>query len=309
VSGNVLNLTLRPPAVLAKAATSLDLLSHGRFEMAVGAGGFADPIHGMGGGRRTAGERVEALSEAIDIFRGVWDSNGMFREELAPALREAVATERGNMGVGRRVAGIDYDAVPAHLTAIEPGDVAYERVRHNFARKGSPGLVIQVGNVDEARAALAYARNQNVTISVRSGGHGFSGRSTNDGGIVIDLARMNVVTVLDRPTRRVRVEPGGRWGEVAQALTPHGLAISSGDFGGVGVGGLATTAGESPSSRHRRGRARRRRLLLTGLADHDEDQERADKTGDSRDDVDVVHSGRERLVDQPVQGLALTLGG
>ncbi|MCE7011064.1 LLM class flavin-dependent oxidoreductase [Kibdelosporangium philippinense] len=81
VTGNVLNLPLRPPAVLAKSAASLDLLSHGRFELGIGAGSFVDPIHGMGGGRKSPGERIETLSEAIDIFRGVWDADtrGAFR--------------------------------------------------------------------------------------------------------------------------------------------------------------------------------------------------------------------------------------
>ncbi|ONI75088.1 hypothetical protein ALI144C_40745 [Actinosynnema sp. ALI-1.44] len=81
VSSNVINLPLRPPAVLAKAAASLDLLSGGRFELGIGAGGLADAIHGIGGGRRTAGQRIEALAEAIDVLRGLWDTNtrGMFR--------------------------------------------------------------------------------------------------------------------------------------------------------------------------------------------------------------------------------------
>lgn len=54
---------------------------------------------------------------------------------------------------------------------------------------------------------------------------------------------MNRVEVLDRATRRIRLEPGARWGEVAQRLARDGLAMSSGDYGDVGVGGLATTAG------------------------------------------------------------------
>ncbi|GLW67125.1 hypothetical protein Arub01_53680 [Actinomadura rubrobrunea] len=83
-----------------------------------------------------------------------------------------------------------------------------------------------------------------MPIAVRSGGHGISGRSTNDGGIVIDLSALNSVDVVDRERRLVRVGPGARWGEVAQALAPHRLAISSGDYGDVGVGGLATIGGQ-----------------------------------------------------------------
>jgi FAD/FMN-containing dehydrogenase len=78
---------------------------------------------------------------------------------------------------------------------------------------------------------------------VRSGGHGISGRSTNDGGIVIDVGALDDIRVLDRGTGRVRLGPGARWGDVARALAPHGLGMSSGDFGDVGVGGSATAGG------------------------------------------------------------------
>jgi alkanesulfonate monooxygenase SsuD/methylene tetrahydromethanopterin reductase-like flavin-dependent oxidoreductase (luciferase family) len=72
VAGNVLNLPLRQPAVLARAAASLDLLSGGRFELGIGAGGFWDAIESMGGRRLTPGQSVDALSEAIEIIRGIW---------------------------------------------------------------------------------------------------------------------------------------------------------------------------------------------------------------------------------------------
>ena len=91
--------------------------------------------------------------------------------------------------------------------------------------------------------ALAFARGQSVALSLRSGGHGLSGRSTNDGGIVIDLSPMNAIEVLDPATRRVRIEPGAIFSHVAAVLAPHGWALSSGDYGGVGVGGLATGGG------------------------------------------------------------------
>ena len=57
MAGNVLSLPLRPPAVLARAAASLDLLSGGRFELGLGAGAFWDAIEAMGGPRRTPGRR------------------------------------------------------------------------------------------------------------------------------------------------------------------------------------------------------------------------------------------------------------
>jgi alkanesulfonate monooxygenase SsuD/methylene tetrahydromethanopterin reductase-like flavin-dependent oxidoreductase (luciferase family) len=69
---NVASLPLRPPALLAKQAATIDLLSGGRFELGLGAGAFWDGIAGMGGPRRSPGEGRQALSEAIDIIRASW---------------------------------------------------------------------------------------------------------------------------------------------------------------------------------------------------------------------------------------------
>ncbi len=71
---NVLNLPLRPPAVVARAAASLDLLSGGRIELGLGAGAFGDAVAAMGGPRRAPGAAVDALEEAILIIRDLWDT-------------------------------------------------------------------------------------------------------------------------------------------------------------------------------------------------------------------------------------------
>jgi alkanesulfonate monooxygenase SsuD/methylene tetrahydromethanopterin reductase-like flavin-dependent oxidoreductase (luciferase family) len=73
VAPNVVNLPLRQPAVLARAAASLDLLSGGRFELGLGAGNRWDAIEAMGGPRRSARESVDALAEAIGVIRAIWD--------------------------------------------------------------------------------------------------------------------------------------------------------------------------------------------------------------------------------------------
>jgi FAD/FMN-containing dehydrogenase len=127
--------------------------------------------------------------------------------------------------------------------AVRPGDRRYPRLRSTYTRVHSPELILVPENAQEVAAAVVFAAASELPVSVRSGGHGLSGRSSNDGGIVLDLSALDAIEVIDRDARMVRIEPGARWANVAQALAPYGLAISSGDHGNVGVGGLATAGG------------------------------------------------------------------
>ena len=69
---NVLNLPLRPPAMLAKQAATLDILTNGRVEMGLGAGAFREGVVAYGGPQRTPGEAVSALEEAIQVMKTLW---------------------------------------------------------------------------------------------------------------------------------------------------------------------------------------------------------------------------------------------
>lgn len=97
IAANVLNVPLRSPVVLARAAASLDLLSSGRLDLALGAGAFWDAIEAMGGRRLTPGESVNALSEAIDVMRGVLDAGDGTPLSFAGDYHHLNGAQRGPM--------------------------------------------------------------------------------------------------------------------------------------------------------------------------------------------------------------------
>ncbi len=150
LSGNVLCLPLRGPAMLAKSATSLDLLSGGRFEMGLGAGAFWDAIAAMGGERLTPAESVRALDEAIQIIRGIWDADN----------RAALKVE----GAHYFVNGVKRGPAPAHDIGIWLG--AYRPKMLRLVGRAADGWLpslsrmepgaLTEGNavIDEAAAAV-----------------------------------------------------------------------------------------------------------------------------------------------------------
>jgi alkanesulfonate monooxygenase SsuD/methylene tetrahydromethanopterin reductase-like flavin-dependent oxidoreductase (luciferase family) len=99
---DVANLPLRPPAVMAKAAASLDVLSGGRFELGLGAGGFWDAIDAYGGQRRAPRDALTALDEAVHIIRLVWSGERNLRFT----------------GTHYHLAGAQSGPVPAHPIGI-----------------------------------------------------------------------------------------------------------------------------------------------------------------------------------------------
>src|SRR6266852_4820243 len=138
---DVANLPLRPPAMLAKAAASLDLLSNGRLELGLGAGGFWEAIKAMGGPARTAGEAVSALEEAIEVIRLVWSGG------------------RGVRFDGRfyQLAGLNAGPPPAHPIGIWLG--AYRPRMLALTGRAADGWVPSLGylkpeDMDEAGAHI-----------------------------------------------------------------------------------------------------------------------------------------------------------
>lgn len=123
------NLPLRPPVMLAKAAASLDVLTGGRVELGLGAGGFWDAIVGAGGPRRTPKEAVDALVEAIAILRGMW-AGGPF----------------AHAGEHYSVPGLKAGPVPAHPISIWLG--AYKPRMLRVIGELADGWLPSLGRVD-----------------------------------------------------------------------------------------------------------------------------------------------------------------
>ena len=226
-------------AVVAKAVDSAETLAPARLVVS-GDGWVSASPDADAQVLRALGERgvpvVVPVRTADDVARVVTIARDLPRES---STRPAAVRSR-------RRPGIAYDDVPASLAAraVEPGDPAYRSVRATYMRGGAPGLVLRPRTVDEVVDAVEFAgRHRHLPLGLRSGGHGISGRSTNNGGLVIDVGALNRIEVVDEDRRLVRIGPGATWKQVAAALDSRGWALGSGDYGGVGVGGLATAGG------------------------------------------------------------------
>jgi FAD/FMN-containing dehydrogenase len=133
------------------------------------------------------------------------------------------------------------DLLPADV--LRPGDDGYAAASTTFFASGVPALVVRPDDVDGVVAAVRYATAEGLALSVRSGGHSMLGHGTNNGGMVLDLGRLDTVELVDSAAGIVRVGGGATWGQVASALAPHGLGLTAGDTAGVGVGGLTLGGG------------------------------------------------------------------
>src|SRR5690606_6911048 len=170
LAGNVHNLPLRQPAVLARSVASLDLLTGGRVALGIGAGGFWDAIEAMGARRLTPGEAVKALWEAVGVVRGIWGADGAGRVipgVAVTALSEAVAVIRGIWdadGPGRLVAGGEFHRVdgakrgprPAHDVPVWIG--AYQPRMLRLVGEKADGWLPSLGYLKAGDLASSNTR-------------------------------------------------------------------------------------------------------------------------------------------------------
>jgi alkanesulfonate monooxygenase SsuD/methylene tetrahydromethanopterin reductase-like flavin-dependent oxidoreductase (luciferase family) len=163
---DVANLPLRQPAVLGKAAASLDVLSGGRVELGLGAGSFWDAIAAYGGPRRRPGEALAALTEAIEVIRLIWSGERNLRFE----------------GAHYRLAGAHSGPVPAHPIGIWLG--AYGPRALRLLAEKADGWVPSFGSDPQAINDMARRLDGAAADAGRDPGE--IRRILNVGGVITD---------------------------------------------------------------------------------------------------------------------------
>lgn len=127
---------------------------------------------------------------------------------------------------------------------VEPGDPTYEEARkvYNAMIDRRPAAVVRAESVDDVVACVNFARENELDLAIRGGGHSVPGFGTCDGGVVIDLSRMRSVTV-DPDAKTARAQGGATWGDFNAATHAHGLATTGGIISTTGIGGLTLGGG------------------------------------------------------------------
>jgi FAD/FMN-containing dehydrogenase len=141
-------------------------------------------------------------------------------------------------------AGLDGLRASIDGRVLQPGDQGYEDARrvHNGMIDRRPAVIVRCRTAMDVAAAIRFARQEGLDVSVRGGGHNVAGRAVADDAVMIDLAEMKDIQV-DPDARTVRAAGGVTWGEFNAATAEHGLAVTGGAVSTTGIAGLTLGGG------------------------------------------------------------------
>lgn len=166
---------------------------------------------------------------------------------LTPSLAQAYVARE--VGARRTLGEVEPRAVAAFRAtlrggALTPTDAGYDAARQvwNAAYDRHPGLIVTCAGPADVSRAINFARDHEVILAVRSGGHSLAGKSTCEGGLVIDLSRIKALSI-DPAARVARAGAGLMLGEFDAATHAHGLAVTSGTEPTTGIAGLTLGGG------------------------------------------------------------------
>jgi FAD/FMN-containing dehydrogenase len=130
------------------------------------------------------------------------------------------------------------------VVTLRPDDPGYDEARrvYNGLIDRRPALIARPEGPTDIAAAVHLARERDLEISVRGGGHGVAGYAVTDGGFMVDLSHLKTIRV-DPSARLARVDPGVTWKELNAATQRHGLAVTGGVISSTGVAGLTLGGG------------------------------------------------------------------
>jgi FAD/FMN-containing dehydrogenase len=153
------------------------------------------------------------------------------------------------MAVETTSVALDPEAVQAFAASVRgrvlsPGDEGYDEARTiwNGLIDRRPALIVQCSGAADVVDAVNFAREHDLLLSIKGGGHNVAGNATNDGGMVIDLSQMRGVHV-DPATQTVRAQGGALLGDLDRETQLFGLAVPAGVVSTTGVAGLTLHGG------------------------------------------------------------------
>ncbi len=159
-------------------------------------------------------------------------------------MADIAAATIGGREIDLPGSAVDGLATRLRGSLFRPGDQGYEPARElwNGMIDRRPALVARCAGAEDAVAAVDFARDHELLLAVRGGGHGVAGHALTDGGLVVDLSEMKEVDV-DPERRTARAQGGCTLGDLDRETQRHGLATPLGVVTATGIAGLTLSGG------------------------------------------------------------------